>query len=581
MLALFCLSACLILWAGRDSCAAPEPVASPKSSQPVGTAERSIVVRPTADRGPLPPLYRPSVNWGWSTPEAQEAFLAIPGRFGALRLAGLELLLRGAPDQKTYMEGLRSGVQALRRLRDRGGELIVSFSRTPRWLASRSERGRAREGWSVREASPPKDYGAVEDLAYATVRLLNRESGLSPLYEFWNEPDLGLYWLGTREELFRYYAAFVTGARRADPKARVGGPAVSRSGFRTEGKRSDTPLLEAFLRFAGSHRSGSGDRLPLDFVTWHHYDKSPEGPFARRAGKIRRWLSAAGYPADTPQILDEWGVWATTSHAEPARDDEVGAAFIPAALNAMEQAGIDLQTYFSLQDMAPDENLFVGGFGLLTHTPMVKKATFHVTEMLGRLSERRVEADVPVDLMDLEGVGALSTGGPNRVVVLLYRFGEDPRGALMRILRRAGVLDLDREDLPISNELMRAFLRGEVELKPGEVSPAAMKALQEVRRALSAARRDSAGPPRKRIELTLQIEGWPSTLRYSIYLVDRDHLNPSVAYHAARGRGATQAEALRAARGQERFEPWAEGTGPLPAVPLDTHAVALVIAQPG
>ncbi len=197
----------------------------------------------------------------------------------------------------------------------------------------------------MREASPPKDLAAFSDLAYETVRAINVAQGLDVLYEFWNEPEAKIFWGGTQDELLKAYAAFASGARRADAKARVGGLGGAWNERRAGQPETAAPLLKAFIDYAGGT-----PRLPLDFVSWHNYPKHP-GQGWDGAGQIRNWLKARSFPAQTPQIITEWNQWLTfPKWMDPPRDDIDGAAFMLTALHEMSVAGIQFQTIASLQD---------------------------------------------------------------------------------------------------------------------------------------------------------------------------------------------------------------------------------------
>ncbi len=111
----------------------------------------------------------------------------------------------------------------------------------------------------------PSDYAEWEELVYQLVKHCNqaRKFGI----EYWevaNEPDIGedggCPYLFQPADYVIYYAHTVSAIRRADPRAKVGGPALA-------GYNSDigTALIE---------HCGKG-QAPLDFFSWHVYHSDP------------------------------------------------------------------------------------------------------------------------------------------------------------------------------------------------------------------------------------------------------------------------------------------------------------------
>ncbi len=561
------------------------------SSAAVSTPARAIdavVVRinPSESLGPLPRLFRPSAMLAFADVEALNAFLDLPGPIGAVRLT-LETFLTESTSLDDYRNRLAVSAKhdmrpggIARRLLERRAEVVLTFARMPAWLArSKDSRLAGPSGFTIREASPPRDYRVFEELVYQTVRILNRDHGLSPVYELWNEPNSQIFWRGTRADLFRTYAAFVAGARRADPTARVGGLGVSPWDARKEGESAKTgPLLREFVNYAAAPPSGIGSsgRLPIDFISWHYYDSSPEAGWSSGIEHIKRWLRSAGFSADLPQAITEWNYWSTFPEwLDPSRDDTVGAAYIPAALHAMDRAGVAMQTFSSLQDFRwpSSDTAFIGCFGLVTRPPVMKKASFNVMHMLGLLEDHRLSVNVPIEIIDAQGVGALATAGADRIAILLHRFANDPRGTVIRSLTRFGLERL--EAAGISERQFASFLRHELELSQRQIPPDIRRALEQARAQADKARHASA----EEVTLTLQILTWPESVRYQIFLVDAQHANPAATYRRLRRAGRSHEQALIAARRDGTLVPWAQGTGKLPPLKLGSYAVALVIAE--
>ncbi len=77
-------------------------------------------------------------------------------------------------------------------------------------------------------------------------------------YEVWNEPDLDIFWQGSRQDYLQLYKSTVTGILQGDPQARVGGPGLS-------GNTAHTHWVDTLLDYCTS------ESLPIDFVSFHSF----------------------------------------------------------------------------------------------------------------------------------------------------------------------------------------------------------------------------------------------------------------------------------------------------------------------
>lgn len=76
--------------------------------------------------------------------------------------------------------------------------------------------------------------------------------------EVWNEPNLPGFWKDAdMEEYFLLFAETFAAVKEVDSRFRVGGPAICGV--------EDEKWIRCFLEFC------SRERIPLDFVTRHHY----------------------------------------------------------------------------------------------------------------------------------------------------------------------------------------------------------------------------------------------------------------------------------------------------------------------
>ncbi|MBO0869277.1 MAG: xylan 1,4-beta-xylosidase [Micromonosporaceae bacterium] len=193
--------------------------------------------------------------------------------------------------------------------------------------------------------SPPADWGQWRELVCSLVTHLVERYGVAEVagwgFEVWNEPNLEVFWTGTRDEYLRLYDEAARAVKAVDERLPVGGPATAAGEW-----------LEALAE----HAAGTG--APLDFVTTHTYGNLPLDvrPSLRRhdLGPVPVWWT-------------EWGVGST--HYGPVHDGAFGAPFVLSGLSDV-QGRLDALAYWVISDhfeeLGRPPRLFHNGFGLLT-----------------------------------------------------------------------------------------------------------------------------------------------------------------------------------------------------------------------
>jgi len=191
----------------------------------------------------------------------------------------------------------------------------------------------------------PNDWAQWEALVYALVSHYAGR-GLAGLYwEIGNEGDIGetggCPYRFTPEAYTRYYRQTAAAILRADPSARVGGPAVS--SWRSR-------LLPALLQFCATGGA------PLHFVSWHIYTNDPAQIEDTIAG-VKSLLT--GFPQLHPEtILDEWNMALT----DPPDDPRIQPCFITETAWRMIESGLDASAYFQIRDFHVERDRFVPFF---------------------------------------------------------------------------------------------------------------------------------------------------------------------------------------------------------------------------
>jgi hypothetical protein len=187
----------------------------------------------------------------------------------------------------------------------------------------------------------PNDYQQWDELIYRLVKhYKDRGSGIR-YWEVANEPDIGesggCPYRFKPDNYPRYYQHTVAAIRRADPEARVGGPALA--GWRS-------PILPALLDFAASTKA------PLDFVSWHIYNSSPAA--VRSTIENVKALLAKYSSLHVETILDEWNMNLST----PPSDPRIQPCFVAETIWQMKDAGLDYSCYYHIRDYHVDRDRF-------------------------------------------------------------------------------------------------------------------------------------------------------------------------------------------------------------------------------
>jgi xylan 1,4-beta-xylosidase len=212
--------------------------------------------------------------------------------------------------------------------------------------------------------SPPGDWSEwrllVTELAAHLVGRYGIDEVARWAFEVWNEPNLEVFWPGTRQEYLRLYEEAALAVKSVDQRLRVGGPATA-AGEWIEPLAAHAARTGAAVDFVSSHTYGN---IPLDLR-----------PALRRHGL-----------GGIPIWWTEWGIGST--HFGPAHDSAMGAPFVLSGLYSA-QGRIDALAYWVISDhfeeLGRPGQLFHNGFGLLTVGNLRKPRywAMHLAEHLG------------------------------------------------------------------------------------------------------------------------------------------------------------------------------------------------------
>ena len=187
----------------------------------------------------------------------------------------------------------------------------------------------------------PNDYGAWQELISALVRHYRERGNRIRFWEVANEPDIGesggCPYRFKPDSYARYYERTAAAILKADPDARVGGPALA---------SVRSPILPALLDACDANK------LPLHFISWHMYSSSPKS--VRDTITYAKGLLTK-HPTLKPEtILDEWNMDLTN----PPLDLRFQPCYISEVVWQMKEGGLDYSCYYHIRDWHVEPELF-------------------------------------------------------------------------------------------------------------------------------------------------------------------------------------------------------------------------------
>jgi len=333
-----------------------------------------------------------------------------------------------AKDELNQKKLLENYEEVIKKISDSGGTVILDLFGTPFGL-----------GRVLDKNSSVHNLAAYKELVKDTIRELSCEKKYNIWYEVWNAPDLEDFFLGEKSEYLNLYRVIAEAVKelRQETKMHIplGGPSTS-SWFANIGPNNsilfpERSLIYELIKYCSNYK------LPLDFISWHAYSSDPslekqETIYKKTFIKlIREWLSYFNFPDTLPLIVDEWNFDAS-SNISPKRgkDAYITASYIPARIKNMQEAGIDYQTYFCMEDFAGNKEKVTRNLGVFyfdaerSGSKGYAKASYNAMRMFSLLGNELL----PLKLKD-EFVGVIPTKSQDYFAVLIYNY-IDPLAAM-------------------------------------------------------------------------------------------------------------------------------------------------------
>jgi hypothetical protein len=189
----------------------------------------------------------------------------------------------------------------------------------------------------------PNNYDQWDELVYQLVRHYKERGTGVRYWEVANEPDIGesggCPYRFKPDSYVRYYKHTAAAILRADPEAKIGGPALA---------SWKSAILPALLDAAAA------GEVPLHFVSWHTYDSDPLSIRSTIQGVQEMVRQKPGLHPEL--VLDEWNM----SLARPVEDPRFQPCFVAETIWQMIDSGLTYSNYYHIRDYQVEARNFSG-----------------------------------------------------------------------------------------------------------------------------------------------------------------------------------------------------------------------------
>jgi xylan 1,4-beta-xylosidase len=189
----------------------------------------------------------------------------------------------------------------------------------------------------------PNSYPEWEQLIEHLVHHCNVEKKYGIKYwEVGNEVDIGESggspYKFTPEEYTEYYRHTTDAILRADPEAKVGGPALA---------NYHSPIGTALIKYCGAGKA------PLSFFSWHIYNSHPE-VYVKSIRMFKKELAEYPRLAHVETVIDEWNM----SLSNPDLNPYFQPAFMLQTTDDFLKEGLSRSAYYHIRGYYVDPKLF-------------------------------------------------------------------------------------------------------------------------------------------------------------------------------------------------------------------------------
>ncbi|MBR4518155.1 MAG: hypothetical protein IKO65_04045 [Victivallales bacterium] len=282
--------------------------------------------------------------------------------------------------------------------------------------------GQSIEHWIKKYGvNPPRDFHKWAVVCEHVIRHYNEgwADGFHwniQYWEIWNEPDNqpaadgrpSSTWTGTVSQFCEFFTEVALYLKRCFPKLKIGGPSLG----------WDLEYGERILKHCRENA------VQLDFFSWHYYCSTVEALVAK-ADAVHELMARYGY-GNAESILNEYNYvrgwsdeWPYSLDCESGSRNYKGAAFVAAAMSALQRTSLDMLMFYDARVGCGMNNMF----HLTSLEPLRGYYPFLAWSRL-----RRLGAEVAVgitDLPDIYATAAIGKDGSVGVLVTRYTDNDD------------------------------------------------------------------------------------------------------------------------------------------------------------
>lgn len=285
--------------------------------------------------------------------------------------------------------------------------------------------------------------GFITDFVNFLIDRYGSEEVSSWYFEVWNEPNLSVFFAGSKKDYFRLYEATAKAIKAVDSRIQVGGPSTANCAW-----------IEDFVDFL------STNNIPCDFVSTHQYAGDPMGHVFRLGAFLKSMRSrlkamrkseggsvlegarlmlvdeseqitdrnvfmknlktVRSQARGIPVIYTEWNVSATCTAA--INDTRRAASYAVRTVLAAE-GELKATSWWTFSDLFEEIQFFPdpfsGAFGMINNYG-IPKPSFYGFKLLSMLGDKRY--DLPKKPDDSIEFAAFKKGGTTQILAYKQNF---------------------------------------------------------------------------------------------------------------------------------------------------------------
>jgi len=197
---------------------------------------------------------------------------------------------------------------------------------------------------------PPKDYEAYGDFVKA---LVTRYKDKIKTWELWNEPDIWIYWQGTKKDFARFLKIGAEAVREADPEAKIVFPGIAYDPYFVMEMFRDYKLSEYFDIVNCHNYYETWHRHAIEDITT--YINELHDVIWRYGNNQPIWMAEVGYSTfrKGARVSDSYSSYYKYEHSP-----EYQAKQLFKTLTLIASTGnVDAVAWYEIKDLVPEDDV--------------------------------------------------------------------------------------------------------------------------------------------------------------------------------------------------------------------------------